>query len=70
MLSAVQTAHQAYQATAELVPEQPRAKTVEAWVIPDQAADEIVVRADVVVAIVGGFLALFAGGMAGAWLQL
>ena len=70
MLSAVQTAHQAYQATAELVPEQPRAQVVEAWVVPERSQEEIVIRADVVVAIVGGFLALFAGGMAGAWLQL
>lgn len=70
MLTAVQTAHQAYQATAELVPEPPRARAVEAWIVPEASEDEIVIRADVVVAIVGGFLALFAGGMAGAWLQL
>ncbi|HYE43730.1 MAG TPA: hypothetical protein VEA15_10090 [Caulobacteraceae bacterium] len=70
MLSAVETAHQAYQAAAELAPERPREKVVEAWIIPDAPRDEIVIRADVLIAIAGGFAALLAGGMAGAWLQL
>ena len=70
MLSAVQTAHRAYQAAAELAPSQPlEPKGV--WIIPEEPADpmqlEITPHA---VAIAGCFLSLIAGGLFGAWLQL
>jgi hypothetical protein len=70
MLSAVQTAHQAYQAAAELAPERPREQVLDAWIVNEPAQDEIVIRTDLLVAVGGALLALFAGGMAGAWLQL